>query len=267
MPAVAASVPPAVAASVPPAVEGSVAPDLARRLEEALGMGFLPTVFILLAGQERYLRAATEAFLAQPLDAMEEHAQAIRLLGADAAARLMQRPWQLDASAREIGSLIDAYNVVNPPSLLFTLFLLPAPTRSFRIMERPLPPRPTRSDRRALLADIDACHGSFKLPGFWRELAAAWPEHAASAWSLVRALPEQAGFAHACEAVRSLAVEMVGEGAPAPAALGCTAAEAASIASILSFYAIVIPTMVIEIECLRHALALGMGPVYGGPER
>ena len=249
------------------AVEPSVPPDLARRLEEGLGMGFLPTVFILLAGHERYLRAATEAFLAQQLDAVEEHGETVRRLGADAAARLVQHPWRLDAAAREIGSLIDAYNVVNPPSLLFTLFLSPAPTRSFRIMEWPLPPRPTHPDRRALLADIDACHGSFRLPGFWRELAAAWPEHAASAWKLVRALPEQAGFARACEDVRSLALGMVGEGAPAPAALGCTPAEAAAIARILSFYAIVIPTMVIEIECLRHALATAVGPLSGKPGR
>ncbi len=251
-----------------PAGEASVPPDLERRLGEGLGISFLPTVFILLTNHEPYLRAATEAFLARPPDAMQERAEEIRRLGSDAAERLIERPWRLDASARSISALIEAYNKVNPPSLLFTLFLWPRPTSSFRIMELPLPARPRRHDGGALLADIDACHGSFRLPGFWRELATSWPEHAASAWELVRALPRRAGFARACEGVRSLALRtLVGESAPAPATLGCGPGETAAIARILSFYAIVLPTMVIEIECLRHALALDAGGVPGEPER
>lgn len=236
----------------------SPAPDLERRLEVGLGISFLPTVFILLADYERYLRAATEAFLARPPDAIDEHGQAIRRIGSEAAALLVERPWRVGASARSIDALIEGYNRANPPSLLFTLFLSPAPTKDFRVMEPPLPAPTAQHDD--ALADIDACHGNFKLPAFWRELAADWPEHAASAWELVRRLPDRDGFARARAAVRSRALQAIGGGgAPTPAELGCAPGDGAEIAKILSFYAVVIPTMVVEIECLRHARALGAG--------
>jgi hypothetical protein len=108
-----------------------------------------------------------------------------------------------------------------------------------------------------LLTDIDVCHGNFKIPGFWRELVAGWPQQAARAWGLVRRFPQSGDFARAREAVLSLALEKtVGGAVPAPSDVGCSPAQAAEIAAIVSFYAIVIPTMVVEIECLRYALEL-----------
>lgn len=50
-------------------------------------------------------------------------------------------------------------------------------------------------------------------------------------------------------------------------AAGCAPDDAAELAKILSFSAVVIPTMVLEIECLRHALALGAGGGSGGREQ
>lgn len=231
-------------------------------------MPFLPTVFTLLADHDRYLRAAVDAFLERPPDGIEDHGLQVRRIASEAAAAMVDTPWQTGTSAQPIRALIDAYNQVNPPSLLFTLFLAREPTCSFRVMESPLPAPPPGHDAEALLADIRACHGGFNVPGFWRELAAGWPEQAASAWELVRRLPERNGFARAREAVRSLALQTIaGGGAPAPAELGCAPDDAVELAKILSSYAVVIPTMVLEIECLRHALALGVSGGSGGREQ
>jgi hypothetical protein len=84
-------------------------------------------------------------------------------------------------------------------------------------------------------------------------------------------LPENAGLARAREAVRSLSLQKTPSGdVPAPADVVCSAAQAEEIARILSFYAVAIPTMVVEIECLRHALALAAPRAdrgSGSPER
>lgn len=245
-----------------------LAPELDARLREELGMPFLPTVFTLLADHERYLRAATDAFLGGRFYSVEEGGRAARRIGWDAAALIVDAPVCVGSAARPIRALIEAYNQVNPPSLLFTVFLAPEPTSRFCVMEPPLPPPPGH-DGEALLADIEACHGGFNLPGFWRELAAGWPQHAASAWSLVRRLPAKAGFSRARAAVVSLATSSLTTArtsrrvAPTPAEVGCSTAEAAEIARILSFYAIVIPTMIVEIECLRQALTLGTASAGG----
>lgn len=237
--------------------------DLDARLRAELGMPFLPTVFTLLADHPEYLRVVTEAFLAQLSDALDEHTLAVRAIGTEAAATLVPTPWHVGPAAPSIVALTDSYNQVNPPSLLFTLFLSRSPIHPVRVMEPPLPEPPAAPDSGALLADIDACHGSFKIPGFWRELVAMWPRQAGTAWALVRRLPETEGFARAREAVRTLAHEKTPGGqVPAPSDVGCSAAQAEEIATILSFYAVVIPTMVVEIECLRHALALAE-PISG----
>lgn len=234
---------------------------LNARLRAELGMPFLPTVFTLLADHPAFLRVATEAFLAQLPDALDEHARAVRSVGASAASALALSPWQVGPAAPSIAALIDSYNQVNPPSLLFTLWLSPAPTICSGVMEPPLPEPPAAADSEAQLADIDVCHGSFRVPGFWRELVARWPQQAAYAWALVRRLPENEAFARAREAVRSLALEKTPRGAvPAPTEMGCSPAQADQIARILSFYAVVIPTMLVEIECLRHALVLATAP-------
>jgi hypothetical protein len=231
--------------------------DLDARLRAELGLSFLPTVFTLLADHPSYVRVATEAFLAQLPGALDSHTRAARSIGETAAASLVRSPWQVGASAASIAALLDAYNEVNPPSLLFALSLSRTRTRDFRVMEPPMPRPPTETDGEALLADVDVCHGSFKVPGFWRELAAGWPRLAALAWALVRRLPESEDFARARDAIRLLALqEALKRAVPAPLDVGCSPAEAQEIATILSFYAVVIPTMVVEIECLRHALAL-----------
>jgi hypothetical protein len=231
--------------------------DLDARLRTELGMPFLPTVFTLLADHPTYLRAAAEAFLARLPDALDEHYRAVRSSGASAALFLISSPWQVGPAASSIAALIESYNQVNPPSLLFTLWMSPGQTRGPSVMQPPLPEPPTTAESEALLADIDVCHGNFKVPGFWRELVAGWPQQAARAWALVRSLPEHARFGRACEAVRSLSLQRTPGGAvPAPADLGCSPAQADEIARILSFYAVAIPTMVVEIECLRHALAV-----------
>lgn len=238
--------------------------DLDARLRAELGMPFLPTVFTLLAEHPSYLRAATEAFLARPPDALDEHARAVRSIGLRAAASLVPDPWPVGSSVSSIAALLDSYNEVNPPSLVFVLSLSPALTRGLRVMEPPLPEPPAATDSEALLTDIDVCHGNFKIPGFWRELVAGWPQQAARAWTLVRRLPESGDFARAREAVLSLALEKsVGGAVPAPSDVGCSPSQAAEIATILSFYAIVIPTMVLEIECLRYALELAAPSASG----
>ena len=145
---------------------------LDARLRAELGMPFLPTVFTLLADHPSYLRAATEAFLACLPDALNEHARVVRSIGFGAAASLVPDPWQVGSSASSIAALLDSYNEVNPPSLLFVLSLSPAPTRGLRVMEPPLPEPPAATDRNALLTDIDVCHGNFRIPGFWHELVA-----------------------------------------------------------------------------------------------
>ena len=246
-------------------------PDLDARLRAELGMPFLPTVFTLLADHPTYLRAGAEAFLARLPDALDEHDRAVRRVGACAAPSLVTSPWRVGPAASSIAALIDSYNQVNPPSLLFTLWMFPARTRGVRVMEPPLPEPPSAAGSEALLADIDVCHGSFKVPGFWRELVAEWPQQAARAWALVRPLPENAGFARAREAVSSLSLQRTpGGAAPAPADVGCSPARAEEIARILSFYAVAIPTMVVEIECLRHALVPAAPRderAWGVPER
>ncbi|MGN6169167.1 MAG: hypothetical protein ACTHQQ_13510 [Solirubrobacteraceae bacterium] len=237
---------------------------LDARLRAELGMPFLPTVFTLLADHPTYLRVAAEAFLAHLPGGLDEHAQAVRSIGAAAAASLVSSPWQVGPAAPTIAALTDFYNQANPPSLLFTLFLLRTPTHALRVMEPRLPDPPAATDSEALLADIDVCHGNFKIPGFWRELVAKWPRPAACAWALVRRLPASKDFICAREAVRSHALEKTpGGSVPPPSAMGCSRAEAEEIANLLSFYAVVIPTMVVEIECLRHALALS-APRAGG---
>jgi hypothetical protein len=245
--------------------------DLDARLRTELGMPFLPTVFTLLAEHPTYLRAAAEAFLARLPDALDEHDRAVRSVGASAAPSLVSSPWQVGPAASSIAALIESYNQVNPPSLLFTLWMSPARTRDVRVMEPPLPEPPSAPEGETLLADIDVCHGNFKVPGFWRELVAEWPSQAARAWALIRRLPENAGLARAREAVRSLSLQKTPSGdVPAPADVGCSAAQAEEIARILSFYAVAIPTMVVEIECLRHALALAAPRAdrgSGSPER
>ena len=227
---------------------------LAAELAGELGMPFLPTVFTLLADHESYLQSVLEAFLARLPGGVDEHARATRLIGARAAAALVEVPLPAGSEYQPIMELIDAYNQANPRSLLFTVFVARRASSPWRVMEPPLPAHAPGDD---LLADIKACHGGFMVPGFWRELAERWPGLAARAWSLVAPLAAGGPFAAARDEVHALAREAVVGSAATPEELGRTQTEANEIARIVSFYEIVIPTMVIEIECVRRALDLG----------
>lgn len=228
------------------------------RLRSELGMPFVPTVFALLGRHDRYLVAAMEAFVTPSLDTIEEHARMTRAIGSEAAAALVRTPLRAGSAGQAILELLDRYNEVNPRSLLVTTPLAHGLTLASRVMEQPLPPSSAGGGADSLLADVQACHGAFNVPGLWRELAAGWPEHAGAAWSLVRGLPRSEDFARARDAVLSLArATVAGRTGPRPADVSCAADEALEITQVLAWYQIVIPTMVVEIECLRRAFALG----------
>jgi hypothetical protein len=221
-------------------------------------MPFLPTVFTLLGEHPRYLRGVVDAFLAAPPERVEDHARACRRRGAEAAAAIVATPLDFGSAAPPIHALIDRYNQVNPPSLLFTLFLggrsSPPP-----VMAAPLPPAPAAAGPDALLADIRTCHGGFNVPGFWRELSAGWPEHAGAAWALVRGLPADGAFAAAVQAVAAASREALGGRlAPSPLEFGASCTQTRDIWRIAALYASVIPTMLVEIESLRRALLRAM---------
>jgi hypothetical protein len=234
------------------------------RLREELGMPFVPTVFQLLARHERYLIAATDALLdAAPAD-VTDHAARARQLGARAAASLVCEPLIAGAATQSIAALLVRYNEANARSLLLTTPMAGSLITTARVMEAPLPAPPSGSGADALLQDVRACHGHFNVPGLWRELAEGWPEPARRGWALVRRLPLAPDFAQGRQAVLELARDAVASRvAPTPREVGCSSQEVGEIEQILAWYQLVIPTMVVEIECLRRALALGVGTRLG----
>ena len=235
------------------------------RLRQELGMPFVPTVFRLLAQHERYLIAATDALLdAAPTD-VTEHAAGARQLGARAAASLVREPLIAGAATQSIAALLVRYNEANARSLLLTTPMAGTLITPARVMEAPLPAPPSGSGADVLLEDVRACHGHFNVPGLWRELAEGWPEAARRGWALVRRLPLAPEFSQGRQAVLELARGAVaGRAAPTPLEIGCSAQEISEIEQILAWYQLVIPTMVVEIECLRRALELGVGARFGG---
>jgi hypothetical protein len=229
-----------------------------RRLREELGMPFVPTVFQLLARHARYLIAATDALLGATPAGASEFAARTRQAGAQAAAWLVREPLIAGEATAAIAALLVRYNEANPRSLLVITPMARTLVTVARVMEPPLPPPPLDAGTDALLEDVRTCHGDFNVPGLWRELAQGWPEVARRGWALVRPLALQPEFAQARQAALVLAREAVaGRAAPTPVEVGCSAQEAGEIEQIVTWYQLVIPTMIVEIECLRHALELG----------
>jgi hypothetical protein len=230
------------------------------RLREQLGMPFVPTVFQLLARHGRYLIAAIDALLDTTPAGVEEHTVRIRQIGACAATSLVHESLIAVPATEQIEALLIRYNEANPRSLLLTTPMAGTLITSARVMEPPLPPPPGGSGTAALLEDVRACHGYVNVPGLWRELADGWPQVAVRGWELVRRLPLQPEFAQARLAVLAQARDAAaGKAAPTPAEVGCSAQEVREIEQILGWYQLAIPTMIVEIECLRRGLELGAG--------
>jgi hypothetical protein len=101
-----------------------------------------------------------------------------------------------------------------------------------------------------------ACHGGLTVPGLWRELYAISPQRAAAAWIAARDAAPTTAFARALRDIIALADE-AGAGcvAPTPADLAVDERVAREVERILGWFKIVIPTMIVEIECLRRAVA------------
>jgi hypothetical protein len=118
------------------------------------------------------------------------------------------------------------------------------------VLEAPLPERAGRS----LQDDILMCHGGFTVPGLWRELAHGWPDLAERAWTEIRRLAQAPRFASGRDELVALASEA------RPAASFPRAVDP-DVERTVTWFAQAIPTMVLEIECLR--LALGSA----GPRR
>lgn len=223
-------------------------------------MPFLPTVFTLLERYDGYFVAAVDLAFSMLPRTIETHVERTRRIAAAAAATLVREPLDGGAAAGSVIELIERYNDANARSLLITTPLAGVQRTAARVMEAPLPQKPADGTPQALLADIRACHGDVNLPGFWRELADAWPGLADHAWPLVRAAALDHEFTRARDAILALATRAVGGPvAPAPEELGAAPPQAAEIAEILAWYQLVIPTMVVEIECLRHALTAAPG--------
>jgi hypothetical protein len=221
-----------------------------ERLRRALGVGFVPTVFRMLGRHERYLAAAIEAvgpLLEEPRGS--QLSTEVRARARQAALDI--QPLTPGSDLAPIGVLINRYNDANPRSLVIMRVLARGLTSTSGVMTSPLAPRTPH----ALLAEIAACHGGLTVPGLWRELHLLAPQRAAAGWEQVREAAQRPAFARAVAEVIALA-EAAGEGwrAPSAAELALSAAQALEIDRILGWFAIVIPTMVVEIECLRAAV-------------
>jgi hypothetical protein len=224
-----------------------------ERVRGALGVPFVPTVFRMLARHERYLAAAIDS-LRPVLDDRRgrELSARIRAIAAEAPAAAgigVVPPW-CDRGA--LDALIDRYNEANPRSLVLVRVLAREVPAVAGVMQPPLPQRAPH----ALLEEILACHGGLTVPGLWRELDAISPERAAAAWAAVRDAAHTSAFARAVREVIAAGDEAgAGCAAPTPAALGVDEHGSLEIERILGSFKILIPTMVVEIECLRRAFA------------
>jgi hypothetical protein len=236
---------------------GAALATIHARVREALGVPLVPTVFRMLSRHEHYLAAALDALRAAPPADLGEHAAKAREIGVRAAVVLAPAPLHAGDAAAAVEALLDRYNQANARSLLLVAAMARGVRPATGVMEPRQPPR-SPAGAGGLLDDIRACHGDFTVPGVWRELADGWPQLAVAAWAGVRPLPDDAAFGEARgELIAMARAAVVGTATPTPADLGCTEHEARDIERILAWFVVAIPTMVIEIECLRRALATG----------
>jgi hypothetical protein len=236
---------------------GAALAGLYGRLRDVLGAPFVPTVFRMLALHEDYLAAVVEAASATPPERRATYARRCLDLAADVARELQPRSVGAGGDVDAIAALLERYNVANPAGLLI-LAALADGLEPARVLEAPLPERAGRS----LQDDILVCHGGFTVPGLWRELAQGWPDVAERAWTEIRRLVGSPRFAIGRDHLLALASEAMPPAAfPRPAAARSRPDAADDIERIVTWFAGTIPTMVLEIECLR--LALGSA----GPRR
>jgi len=220
---------------------------LYARLRELLDVSFVPTVFRMLALHESYLTAVVDALAATSAPRRAARARACVALAAGVATRLDPPPLDAGTDGPRVAALLDRYNVANPSGLLVLTALATGLEPARGVLEPPLPPRAGRS----LNDDVLACHGGFTVPGLWRELAHGWPALAEQAWSEIRALAEAPAFGAGRAELIALAAGAIGPGElPAPPA---------EVERIVAWFARAIPSMVLEIECLRLALSRGSG--------
>jgi len=227
------------------------------RLRGALGVGFVPTVFRMLACHERYFVAAIET-VAPLLDRGrgQQLAAQVRAIAAHAAETAVIASLPASPGPVTLAPLLDRYNDANPRSLVLVRVLARDVAAAAGVMQPPLPPRSPD----ALLEEIRACHGGLTVPGLWRELYAISPQRAAAAWVAARDAAPTAAFSRALTDIIAVA-DTAGAGCvpPTPADLAVDEREAREIERILGWFKIVIPTMIVEIECLRRAFAGAIG--------
>lgn len=216
---------------------------LYSRLRELLGVPFVPTVFRMLAVHEDYLAAVVDAASGTPAERRETYARRGVELAARVARQLEPGSVSAGEGAGAIRAVLDRYNVANPAGMLILAALSdglePAP-----VLVAPLPERAGRS----LQDDVLMCHGGFTVPGLWRELAHGWPDVAERAWTEIRSLAQAPGFASGRDDLVALASEAI------PATTFPRADVDPDVERIVTWFARAIPTMVLEIECLRLAL-------------
>ena len=146
--------------------------------------------------------------------------------------------------------LLARYNDANAMGLLVIRALARGVPPVAGVMERT--PAATFDD---LLEDIRAAHGGVTVPGLWRELHHGWPSLAAASWTQVRRLAGRDEFHTTRARVTAIADHAVAAvPAPSPDELA-DAKGAEAIKRILGAFQILIPTMIVEIEWLRAAVA------------
>jgi hypothetical protein len=238
--------------------EDEAGPALAAtyaRLREALGVGFVPTVYRMLGVHEAYLTAATAA-VAELIasESAEEFALEARRMAHLAVSRMPAASIPLGADQDAVDAIFERYNTANPRNLLFARALLPAgPTDPGAVMGPDQGSSPSPPDRELILADVLELHGGFVAPGVWRELA-EYPELLARAWPAVRALGSVPAFQEARVSIARLASTVAAEvSAPDPRALGLGPEQVRSVETILTWFSRGITAMIVEIEYLRES--------------
>jgi hypothetical protein len=220
------------------------------RLRELLGVPFVPTVFRMLAVHEDYLAAVVDAASATPAERRATYARRGVELAAEVARQLEPASLSAGEDTAAIQAVIERYNVANSAGMLI-LAALADGLEPARVLEAPLPDRAGRS----LQDDILVCHGGFTVPDLWRELAQGWPDVAERAWTEIRRLAGSPRFAIGRDHLLALASEAMPPAAfPRPAAARSRPDAAEDVERIVTWFAGTIPTMVLEIECLRLAL-------------
>ncbi len=233
---------------------GASVAALYERLREALRTSFVPTVFRMLAVHEGYLAAVVDAVCATSAERRQSYTRRCLELAADVAAQLQPRPVSTGEHTAAVAALITRYNVTNANGLLVLTALSATLDAPDGVLTTPLPQR----SGRALEEDILMCHGGFTVPGLWRELSHGWPDIAERAWTEVRVLAESPRFGTGRTELLDLAARALpSERFPRPAAAIANPDAARDVERIVAWFSRAIPTMVLEIECLRLAFDAG----------